>query len=510
MAHMHYYGRRGVASLLCLFIMVLNGFTVGARSTDDTYVSGVSPATELAFYAGNAEFYRKVKILETLTWPQTQIYDYLESILLEIPRSETSPEIKEADRNECRQLMHDIDHIISVYVNYTELRTMLDEYRAISRGLQRKNVTPERSAELESALMDLEERFRGKEDFASTTLKDDNASYYRESIRKANRLIRNHSSQTPLQSLDQRSLGVSGGKQASLASDSSGDLGGRHSDVTQTIPVSDAGNETMRELLNDRSLLKTLGDVEGMAQKIEAILNGPLMNDINLYAAGSDISPYNAVILDIQHDYDRNYDNFRDIRNAWDVYMRYNDISDKLRMIDPKSSQAVELIEEKQKLELAFEEYGTLVDAESIVLIDWDAWSILWMLGSVEEERKKSKTLHTVSKPLPQTAVLKETITEPGTTELKEPRPSSGTTEPEEPTTKLHPITTNGTTPPEPTNLHLTGGVNVTGRLGRLEGECGIVNNIRGTKDAKETSGLVIIGFTAIQTMVAVGIMASL
>ncbi|CDR95035.1 hypothetical protein BBBOND_0201920 [Babesia bigemina] len=76
----------------------------------------------------------------------------------------------------------------------------------------------------------------------------------------------------------------------------------------------------MRELLNDGFLLETLGEAQAIAKNIEALLNDPVISDINFYAVGSGLDPYDATILNIQRDYDLYYDELKDLVNAWDIY----------------------------------------------------------------------------------------------------------------------------------------------------------------------------------------------
>ncbi|GBE61678.1 hypothetical protein, conserved [Babesia ovata] len=138
--------------------------------------------------------------------------------------------------------------------------------------------------------------------------------------------------------------------------------------------------------------------------------------------------------------YDTCYDNLRDIRNAWDIYTHYNDITDKLKRIGPASTQASELIAEQRQLELAFEEYGALVDTGSLGGINWDAWDILWMLESVKEGRMKSKDRHNAKTP------------SSGRTDAKEPTPPAQAPKAIDTPPKPHPSKSEEPAPKPPTS----------------------------------------------------------
>ncbi|GBE58637.1 phosphoenolpyruvate carboxylase, putative [Babesia ovata] len=505
---------------------------MGAPPTDGNSVSGTSSVKGIAFYAHDAEFYRKVKILESLTRPDRQLYGYLEFMLLVIRDSRASPEIKEADKKECTQLMRDVQNVTSAHGNYAELRKILDKYRAVSRSLQRGHVAPERYAELRSDLEKLEEQFKGNERTAFRTFIFNNASYYRESIRKANSFIRKHAGQTLPSSHDHGLPGVSSGNPPTLGPDSSGDTGGRHSDAPQNTPASDAGNEEMRTLLNDRTLLTRWHKLQATANKIEEILHDPLMNDINLYAAGSPYFLSNAWIPKIQEQYDTNYDTLSDIRHAWHIYERYNDISDELRKVDPKSLKKSELIEEQRRLELAFEEYGTLAHDMYVGYLDWRASNILYMLEQVEGERKKSQSTSTVHKtsrqvptplevtPLQQTVPKEPTISQPNQTNDTKPSPrrrqrneamqspgpkkwNKTVTTPRRAKTyelKPSPLATNQKTS--------TTEIEETGQPSCEAAEESITCYMHDINDSQKSSGFATMGITVIRTMVAVGAIA--
>ncbi|GBE61623.1 cellulosome anchoring cohesin region containing protein, putative [Babesia ovata] len=434
--------RRIIASLLCFYGLSINYVRADIPGRLGGSYSAEPLDVGIRFYGGNEEFYRKVKVLESLSWSIKRLSDDLTQLLPNILLSKASPEVKEADADECRQLMLDVKRVSSPHRHYTELRKMLDEYRAINRGLQREHVTPERLSELRNALKNLVERFKDEEEFASITLNYDNASYYRDTEKRAKKLFRKYKVQTSQSpdSHDQGSSADRGGNATAIDPVLVGGTGGRHIDEGDNAPAPKGGNETTRKLLNDRSLLKTLGDVEEMVKRIEGILNAPLMNHINLYTADSDVSPYNAVILDIQNQYDTYCDNLRDIGKAWDIYTRYNDITDELRKIDPKSLKASELIEKQQKLEIAFEEYGTLLHSTYLGDINRAASNILGMLECVEEELNKIQSTHSMSKLSSQT------------TEAKEPTPPAQAPKAIDTPPKPHPSKSEEPAPKPPTS----------------------------------------------------------
>ncbi|CDR94958.1 hypothetical protein BBBOND_0201150 [Babesia bigemina] len=507
MAPIRSYGRRWVVALFGFYAVGYNGLAGASPMTDEQPGNVETPAKGIAFYADNAEFYRRVKRLETLSRPQNQLWSQLMSVLLNLRQSTISPKIKEAIAEECRQLIRDIEDITSLHDRYTELREIINEYSAVTRCKKRKSLTRERYAELQNALTNLEEQFKDIEQVASEILRFDNAAHFRAVVRQASIFIRQHTGQGSTQSDDEGSSGLGGDKQATLESDTVNSIGVRPNDLHRNDPRSDEGNETMRELLNDRSLFKTLGYVNEIAKKIDAILKGPLVDNFKLHAAGSVFNRYNAVILDVQRDYDMRYDEIRDLTNAWNIYKRYAYINDMLQEMDPQSTKASRLIDEQRQLEVAFEEYGTIVDVASILRIDWDAWSILRILRFLEAEMGQTQANHTVSIPQPEHNEVNETATE--TAMPNDSNTTPNTTEPKEPTQKPEPKTTKESTP-EPSERHVTAEGEAGGASGGPQETGNLPNTMRKTKRDSDKSGIVAMGTMVIQIMVATNIMVAL
>ncbi|GBE61844.1 hypothetical protein, conserved [Babesia ovata] len=401
--------RRVPALIFCLYVIILHGLVVGAPPTDGNSESGASTAGGLAFYADNADFYRKVAVLESLSWPCKEFLLCLKLLLPDILLSNAPPEVKEADANECRQLILDVQSVSTAHGNYTELRKMLDEYRAITRGLQRKHITPERVAELKNALKDIEERFKGKQKAASDILTFNRLSYYRDTARSIRELFRKHKAQTPTSpdSHDQGSSADRGANAAELEPDLAGGAGGRHSGGGKITPDSDSGNETMRTLLNDNSLLTRLDKVQADAEKIDDILR-------DLTREARDIIPE-----DIQYHYDTYCEEFIRIRGAWDIYRHYNDITDKLKRIDPASPQASELIAEQRQLEIAFDEYAYVVNSLYLGELERNVSQILFRLKPVRGNRNQAQARHTVNAASARTPNTIETAPKTGALEPK-------------------------------------------------------------------------------------------
>ncbi|CDR95100.1 hypothetical protein BBBOND_0202570 [Babesia bigemina] len=476
-----------------------------------------TPVSDIAYYADNAEYYRKIKRLETLSRPQAQLCDQLGNALLHIKHAKLRSKIREAKSKECLKLMHEVDHIGTLHGRYSKLRKMIDEYRALTRGLKRKNLTRERYAELQNALTNLEEQFKGIGQVTSGIFAFNSVAYLRETIRQVRIFIREHTDQRSTQSDDEGTRGLGSGKAAALESNTAGVTRGHPNDLYRNAPRSDEGNETMRELLNDGFLLETLGEAQAIAKNIEALLNDPVISDINFYAVGSGLDPYDATILNIQRDYDLYYDELKDLVKAWDIYERYAYNNDMLREMDLKSTQAFELLGEQRQLEVAFEEYGTLVDAKSLTTDSWDLLNMLhnlkWLKGKINRtqdgdtepdyttgasQRSEDMTSETISDDnasSPDPAIQDEATPTAEPNQSKEPKP----TDVKEPTPS-----------PVATDLQMIAVGDVTDELCGPQETGNFSKTMRNTKRDSDKSGFVAIGAMVVQIMVAASIMAAL
>ncbi|GBE62628.1 ATPase involved in DNA repair protein, putative [Babesia ovata] len=434
-------GRRNLAYVLCIYMIAINGVLARVPGGGKSSGSGAPPATGIAFYASNAEFYRRVKVLESLTCYSTELDYDLSRLRYDISQSDASIEIKEADTKECDQLIRDVKLLISASVNYTELRKLLNEYRAIARGLQREHITQERLAELNTDLTNLEQVFEVKKRFASDILRVDNAPSYRETVIRAKRFIRKHKVQPSPQSHDQRPSGERGVNLPASEKDLVGNIG--QDTEGESIPESEEGNEMMQDLLNDRSFFKRFYAVQAKAAKIGGIVHDPLIDDANLDAADRLSSANDDVIPDdIQYQYDTSYDNMIDIRNAWDIYKRYNDISDALKKMDPTYPQAIEFVKEQRELESEFEEYAFFLRTKSLWDLDQELTYLLFKLEMYTGSRENGEPKQSGNKPSRQC-------------------------------------------------------------------KCGMVGNIRDTKNTRVSSGFVKMEITIIRTVVAAGLIAA-
>ncbi|CDR97346.1 hypothetical protein BBBOND_0312490 [Babesia bigemina] len=428
-----YFVPQAIAALMFSWVTVFNESPISALPTNGDSGGEDHPLEGIAFYAEDEEFYRKVKILVTLTRPDGVLFGFFETLPSLLSASEATPEVKEAAIHECRQLLNAVQDVTGRYIYFADLKNILDKYRVVSRGLKRKNLTPELSAKLRSALENLTEQFKGNERTASGIFQFYNASKYRETIRQAQLFIQKYTGYT--QTAPEHNIPGSSVRsrlnQAVNTADFVKNTGMIPSDVPQSYLSSDEGNETMRVLLNDREILQTLHEIQAMANKIEEILHEPLMNDINFYAAGSPPILNTELILKFQEHYDKLYDTLRDIRYAWPIHKRYNDINDMLKVIDPQSPQASELIREQRQLEISFEEYGPVVVTMSAKYVKLNTADILTMLEKIEKERKPAQLESTVPTASPQDTPPSSAAYVPKeSTSLPQSKESSNTTAP--------------------------------------------------------------------------------
>ncbi|GBE61158.1 hypothetical protein, conserved [Babesia ovata] len=292
--------------------------------------------------------------------------------------------------------------------------------------------------------------------------------------------------------------------------------------------VPDGGNGDMRSMLSDSSTLAVLGTFLKYATHLDLILHGPVFNEGNIIQAAKDLYPSMRMFpAKIEAFYHVLPEVFDAINRAMEIHKRYNDIRVSLGKIDPKSREAVELVDEQHRLESEFEEYAPLVEAGHTWRVDAVAPVVLRLFQDLE------RTLNSPS------ASQNPAVRANGEAPIENPvanTPSPGTTTPQEPTTTSETTKPSGTTPlteptkiysapksiasmnitdrteprPEPTKPQVTAAGKGTDELGIPQGKSEIVNNVRDTKDAKNSSGHMTSGVRIIQTMAALGIIAVL
>ncbi|GBE58735.1 Glycosyl transferases group 1, putative [Babesia ovata] len=192
MTSARYRGRRNVAFVFWISITAITGVFATIPGDCDHSYSVSSQDKGFAFYADNPDCYRNVKLFPILSRHVEQIAKDLSVISSAIPESKYSPENKEAVEEECHQLMTYFESMKFDAKEYVELGKMFDERRAIIRELQKEDITPLRSAELDEAMANLEYKFEGKEPFASNILEFDIVGHYIIKIEEAEEFVRKH------------------------------------------------------------------------------------------------------------------------------------------------------------------------------------------------------------------------------------------------------------------------------------------------------------------------------
>ncbi|GBE58761.1 aldo keto reductase, putative [Babesia ovata] len=147
-------------------------------------------------------------------------------------------------------------------------------------------------------------------------------------------------------------------------------------------PSQDVG---VRGLLLNASVFAVLDSMQVCGNHIDEILHGPVMNEGNLVKAITAFFPY-------WHELPRYFERFHSdfakgleqIRNARNVYKRYNDVCHTLKKLDPMSPQAIELVGEQRRLELEFEQYKMLAESALRFKVDIFAPVVLRLFQDVE------------------------------------------------------------------------------------------------------------------------------
>ncbi|GBE61020.1 Pentatricopeptide repeat-containing protein, putative [Babesia ovata] len=186
---------------------------MGSFLADGALGSGALMAKGLAFYAGNTDSHNPLGAVKGIYKKATSVYRGLAYVSSVIPKPKASAGVNEAKQKKCDRPFTTFERVKRLPKEYAKVRKMFDECRALVRELQNKNVTPDRSAALSKELVDLEKQFEGEEKLASESTQSDDASSYKELVRKAKEFIQKHKLQKPTSSQypDQGSSGVKGG-----------------------------------------------------------------------------------------------------------------------------------------------------------------------------------------------------------------------------------------------------------------------------------------------------------
>ncbi|GBE58860.1 TKL DRK variant 2, putative [Babesia ovata] len=170
-------------------MILFNGFSMGDPGAAESPDIGKSSAENIAFYASNAELHLNLRHLTMLYGSAEKMYRNLCAISDEIEESHAPMENKEAELEGCQDAIKLVGDVMRDTKYYVELGSMLDEYRTLGREIMRECITPERSAELNSAMRGLEQKFKSKEQFASYLLAYGIGGYYINLMRDAEKFI---------------------------------------------------------------------------------------------------------------------------------------------------------------------------------------------------------------------------------------------------------------------------------------------------------------------------------
>ncbi|CDR96788.1 hypothetical protein BBBOND_0306920 [Babesia bigemina] len=191
MASIHDCMWRRFAYLLYLYTVIINASAVGAvGGAGDPDVAGKGEKT-LAFYANDPECRTRLKSYTTLIAGVDDMKRYLAVLTSVIPKSDSSPEAKEAELRECKNLLKTIQTVIHKD-KYDQLANLFAQYDSIKTALQNKGVTRERSAELNKELADLEIQFKNLETYAAALVNINFEVDHKQIIERTQALIEKH------------------------------------------------------------------------------------------------------------------------------------------------------------------------------------------------------------------------------------------------------------------------------------------------------------------------------
>ncbi|GBE63093.1 Der GTPase-activating protein, putative [Babesia ovata] len=434
----------------------------GYRTTHANSGGGGRPTKGLAFYANSVVCYSKLERSEDIYLRSTKAYHDLTRIFLEIPRSNATAKTKEADKKKCLKLMTEVQRISTETRQYPEVRQMINLYRVVARDLQKKYLTPKLVAKLHKTMAYLEDKFKGKERLSCGLPAFGDLEYDFE-VAYAEEFINQPRFQEllpPTPSGQASAAGPGGNAEAYEAYDVNA--------VADNMDVPDYG--TLLDDTVERSKVKDyrflsimLHEVHEMAENM-AIMLRDLSTDIERSSyAGSSASTNKTLADAVRRWYDKYGGDLVEVTNAWDVYKSYNDTTDVMGKLDlpwPQSGKVGQ-----QSLQSELEQYAPPVSRDV----------------SRTAEQHNPKMLHTL-----------QSIEQILNRFTSQRRADSALTLPptkrSETTTRTAVDTAEGNTPD---------GVSA-------------YSNVRYTKDGNKSSGLVTMGISVIQTIIAVGIMAAL
>ncbi|CDR95661.1 hypothetical protein BBBOND_0208150 [Babesia bigemina] len=155
--------------------------------------------------------------------------------------------------------------------------------------------------------------------------------------------------------------------------------------------------ERVRELLNESSVSILLNTLQVFGNQVGEILRGDHVNNDNVLKGITDRYPTYHELHEFCEGFSRVADDqLTHIRNAWDIYTRYNDIKAELGKIDLQSPRADELIDERNRLESQFEMYVPFLESALRVEADKLVPIAVYLLNILDT---RIKTLSSIQKP---------------------------------------------------------------------------------------------------------------
>lgn len=190
MTYILHHGRRGVAALLCVYMIVINGLAMGEPTEVDGSVKKTSQPKDIAYYAGHIQCDRQLAAFEKLYGRTSQMYHELWNISLEIPKYKGSPESIIEIRKEWEEVMQKVEIVIRESKKFIDLKILLDDYRTALEALHRDN--PQKSALPTKEMIDLERKFKGREELAEIMISGAALEHYIKYAQDAWDFIRKH------------------------------------------------------------------------------------------------------------------------------------------------------------------------------------------------------------------------------------------------------------------------------------------------------------------------------
>ncbi|CDR94451.1 hypothetical protein BBBOND_0107490 [Babesia bigemina] len=165
---------------------------LGDKGGKDDPDGSANAPQKIAFYLNNSEFNKHLQNYLTVTSDCEAMAKDLRLIVEATPDPQKLSNVEAALKKEGTRLWAIFENLIQNKIDYVELRHTLDDYIVISKGLQAKNVTPQKMAELNKQLADLEERFVDIERIAHALVHTDVAAEYKDTIIYVKEFIQKH------------------------------------------------------------------------------------------------------------------------------------------------------------------------------------------------------------------------------------------------------------------------------------------------------------------------------